>query len=45
MTVEDIDKIDRIGIDRETGDVHLVISDHLDWDQNEGEHLFVLQIS
>ena len=43
MTVEDIDKIDSIGIDRKTGDVHLMISDHLDWDQNEGEHLFVLQ--
>jgi hypothetical protein len=43
MTVEDIDKVDRIGIDRKTGDVHLLISDHLDWDQNEGEHLFVLQ--
>jgi len=43
MSVEDIDKIDHIGIDRRTGDVHLSISDHLDWDQNEGEHLFVLQ--
>jgi hypothetical protein len=43
MSVEDIDKVDRIGIDRKTGDVHLLISDHLDWGQNEGEHLFVLQ--
>jgi hypothetical protein len=29
--------------DRKTGDVHLVISDHLDWDENEGEHLLLLQ--
>jgi hypothetical protein len=43
MSVEDIDKVDRIGIDRKTGDVHLTISDHLDWEQNESEHLFVLQ--
>jgi hypothetical protein len=43
MSVEDIDKVDRIGINRKTGDVHLLISDHLDWAQNEGEHLFVLQ--
>src|ERR1700730_9542867 len=43
MTVEDVDKVDRIGVDRKTGDVHLLISDHLDWDQNEGEHLLVLQ--
>jgi hypothetical protein len=43
MTVEDIDKIDSIGIDRNTGDALLKISDHLDWDENEGEHLLVLQ--
>jgi hypothetical protein len=43
MTVEDIDKVDRMGIDRKTGDVHLLISDHLDWNENEGEHLLALQ--
>jgi hypothetical protein len=43
MSVEDIDRVYRIGIDRKTGDVHLLISDHLDWEQNEGERLFVLQ--
>jgi hypothetical protein len=43
MSVEDIDKIDRFAFDRRTGDVHLVISDHLDWDENEGEHLLLLQ--
>jgi hypothetical protein len=43
MTVEDIDKVDRLAFNRKNGDVHLVISDHLDWNQNEGEHLLVLQ--
>jgi hypothetical protein len=43
MTVEEVSKIDRLAFDRKTGDVHLVISDHLDWDENEGEHLLVLQ--
>ena len=35
MTVEEVDKIDRLGIDRKTGDVRLLISDHLDWGENE----------
>jgi hypothetical protein len=43
MTVEDIDKVDRLAFDRKTGDVRLLISDHLDWGENEGEHLLVLQ--
>ena len=43
MTIEDIDKVDRIGIDRITWDVHLLISDHLDWNESEGEHLLMLQ--
>jgi len=43
MSIEEIDKVDFVAVDRKTGDVQLVISDHLDWDQNEGEHLFVLQ--
>ena len=43
MTVEDLGKIDVTAIARESGDVILVISDHLDWDENEGEHLFALQ--
>jgi hypothetical protein len=37
MTVEDIDKVDRLAFNRTNGDVLLVISDHLDWDENEGE--------
>jgi hypothetical protein len=43
MTVEDIDKVDRLAFNRTNGDVLLVISDHLDWDENEGEHLLALQ--
>ena len=43
MTVEDIDKVDRLAFNRKNGDVLLVISDHLDWNENEGEHLLVLQ--
>jgi len=30
-------------MDPQTGDLILAVSDHLDWDENEGEHLFVLQ--
>jgi hypothetical protein len=43
MTVEDTDKIDFVTGERRTGDMILTISDHLDWDENEGEHLVVLQ--
>jgi hypothetical protein len=43
MTIEDVDKIDRLAFNRKNGDVLLVISDHLAWDENEGEHLLVLQ--
>jgi hypothetical protein len=43
MTVEEIDKIDRLAFNRKNGDVLLVISDHLDWDENEAEHLLLLQ--
>jgi hypothetical protein len=43
MTVEDFDKIDFADIDRESGNVNLTISDHLDWNENKGEHLLALQ--
>lgn len=42
MSIEDKDKIDSMGINKETGVVTLAISDHLDWD-NEYEHLIMLQ--
>ena len=43
MTVEDNDKIDRLAFVHKNGDVLLVVSDHLDWHENEGEHLRALQ--
>ena len=43
MTVEDLDKVDFTAFDPKTGAVHLVVSDHLDWDEHEGEHLLRLQ--
>ena len=43
MTIEEVDKIDRLAFDRKNGDVFLVISDHLAWDEDEGEYLLALQ--
>jgi hypothetical protein len=43
MTVEDIDQIDFVTGDKKSGEMVLTVSDHLDWDENEGEHLLVLQ--
>lgn len=40
MTVEQTSVVDIAYIDKETGIVHLLVADHLDWD---GEHLLVLQ--
>jgi hypothetical protein len=40
MTVEQTSVVDIAYIDRETGIVHLGVTDHLQWD---GEHLLVLQ--
>jgi hypothetical protein len=40
MTVEQTSVVDIAYIDRETGIVHLIVTDHLQW---EGEHLLVLQ--
>ncbi|RDI38383.1 DUF6572 domain-containing protein [Falsibacillus pallidus] len=42
MSIEDKDKIDSIGINKETGIVTLALTDHLDW-SNEYEHLVLLQ--
>ena len=42
MAVDNPDVVDAIGIDRDTGDVVLSISDHLEWDE-ANEHLLVLQ--
>jgi hypothetical protein len=43
MSIEDTDKVDFVTIDNATGHVRLTISDHLDWRQDEGAHLLLLQ--
>jgi len=43
MSIEQTDTIDFVNIDKGSGDVLLTISDHLDWDQTEGQHLMLLQ--
>jgi hypothetical protein len=43
MSIEQADKIDFVTIEYQTGDVLLSISDHLSWDEDEGEHLLMLQ--
>ncbi len=40
MTVEQTDVIDAIGVDKETGELVLTVSDHLEWSD---EHLLLLQ--
>jgi hypothetical protein len=43
MSVDQTDKVDFITIDNASGDLWLTISDHLPWDENEGDHLILLQ--
>jgi hypothetical protein len=43
MSIDQADKIDFVNIEYKTGDVLLSISDHLSWDEDEGEHLLMLQ--
>ena len=43
MTIDQTNVVDFIGIERDTGRVSLTISDHLDWEEDEGEHLLMLQ--
>ncbi len=43
MTIEDLNKIDRVYRDPNTDQVVLVITDHLPWDEDEGRHLELLQ--
>ena len=42
MSVEQTEVVDAIGVEKATGDVALVISDHLEWDPGK-EHLLILQ--
>src|ERR1700741_4915121 len=43
MSVEDLDKIDFTAFDPKSGVVYLIVSDHLDWGEQKGEHLLALQ--
>ena len=42
MSIEQLDTVDIVSTDSETGDVVLTISDHLEWSES-GEHLLLLQ--
>jgi hypothetical protein len=43
MSIEQTDTIDFVNIEKTSGDVLLTISDHLDWDETERQHLVLLQ--
>ncbi len=43
MSIDQSDVIDLATIDKASGDLWLTISDHLPWQQNEGDHLVLLQ--
>lgn len=43
MSVDQADMIDFATVDKASGDLWLTISDHLRWDDNEGNHLVLLQ--
>jgi hypothetical protein len=43
MSIDQADTIDFATINKASGDLWLSISDHLPWDENEGDHLQLLQ--
>jgi hypothetical protein len=43
MSIEQTDTVDLVSVDQISDDLLLTISDHLAWDQGEGEHLLLLQ--
>ena len=43
MSIDQTDTIDFATIDKASGDLWLTISDHLSWEENEGNHLVLLQ--
>jgi len=42
MAIDELNKIDRVMTDKKKTAVYLLLSDHLDWEE-EGEHLELLQ--
>jgi hypothetical protein len=43
MSIEDANVVDLATIDKASGDLWLSISDHLPWEEDEGNHLLLLQ--
>lgn len=43
MSIEQTGTIDIVNVDRDSGDLLLTVSDHLPWDEGEGQHLLLLQ--
>ena len=43
LSVEETNVIDAIGLDNATGDVVPTIIDHLEWSEDDKEHLLLLQ--
>lgn len=43
MSIDQIDTIDFATIDKSSGDLWLTISNHLPWEENESNHLTILQ--
>jgi hypothetical protein len=43
MSVDQTNVVDFIGVDNETGNVVLTITDHLMWSEGDNEHLLLLQ--
>jgi len=43
MSIVEVSQIDHASVDHASGDLWLTISDHLPWNENEGDHLVLLQ--
>jgi hypothetical protein len=43
MSVEQTNVIDAIGVDNQTGELVLTITDHLEWTESDNEHRLLLQ--
>jgi hypothetical protein len=43
MSIDQTDVVDLVSIDNASGDLWLTISDHLRWEEDEGNHLALLQ--